>query len=205
VGQQSISVARYNAILGRLLGMAGIQSPANELSPEISAVFAMETNPPEWSYLGGQLLAGCIITVPATVANPSVARIVNPANSGIVAVIEAASVSAAAAFYAQASMGFSGAVDRPGGTNGRVSRDSRWRTGSGNASACTISQGSAAFAGMVLDGANIAANTPYQFIHPPIVLFPDSLLDLGSATVNLAIDVVIRWRERPADGYELAR
>lgn len=199
MGQQSIQVKRYGQILGRLLSMSGVEDVAGDLSPEISPVLVLEADRPEWLFLAGQfLLAGAGVQV-ALAANPSFFRIRNPVGSGIIAVVESIDVSAAAIITDGVATIGTATIDRAN-VMGSLVRDTRWGSIVGT---CLVSNDNGGSVGSGIERFRAPINTGYRFNNMPVVLAPGSHLDYGANDSNIELHVNIRWRERPAEPYEL--
>jgi hypothetical protein len=199
MGQQSISIGRFNAILGRMLSMAGIQSPAADLSPEISPVLVLEIDRPEWKYLGNERFESGNIGVTSGAAAPGYTRLLNPTGSGVLAIIEKIlvhTVTAAGAIYV-VRMAFGQVARTNVGT--AVNRDTRFRMGS---AACTISQDGAAAVGTATESASILASEPRELSSCPIILGPGGSVDVGTDAFAKNIEVSYHWRERAIEPFE---
>lgn len=82
-----IEIGRYSDILRRLL-YGKEQTVSAELAPEISPVFVLENDRPEWKFLAAERLGAVAFTQTAGAAARSTCRIRNPAASGALLVIE---------------------------------------------------------------------------------------------------------------------
>jgi hypothetical protein len=200
MSQQDIQVKRFNAILGRLLGMAGVEDPAGALSPEISPVLVLENDRPEWLFLSNQfpMAAGGVET--ASVANPTFFRIRNPVGSGIIAVIEAVNLSASIIITDGVAQLGTQTVDM-GGAMAPLVRDNRYGQIVGS---CTVSESNGGGSGTGIERFRVPINTVYNYQNLPIILKPGTNYDWGVNDVNVEVHANIRWRERPAEPYELA-
>lgn len=88
-----IEVGRFSQLLRRYLSMAGVVEVAQELAPEISPVFILESEKPSWEFLKGQKLIAASFTVSSVALLPSTARIRNPANSGMLMEVDGVVIS----------------------------------------------------------------------------------------------------------------
>ena len=83
-----IETGRYSDLLRRFLALKGVQEVAGELSPEISAVFILEDDRPDWSFLKAERLVGVgHFAASGATAGPTF-RLRNPAGSGVLATIK---------------------------------------------------------------------------------------------------------------------
>lgn len=82
-----IEVGRYSELLRKLLSMKGVVDVSGELSPEISPVFILEAERPEWEFLKNEKVMSSTFAVNAVAAQNAVYRLRNPLGSGVVAVI----------------------------------------------------------------------------------------------------------------------
>lgn len=82
-------VGRYSELLRRLLDVPG-GSPAigREISPDLVPVIALEVERPEWSFLKGERLASGTGAIGGAVATRATVRLLNPAGSGMLVVLE---------------------------------------------------------------------------------------------------------------------
>lgn len=198
-----IEVARFNATLGRLLSLSGVENPAGDLSPEISAVICMESDRPEWLYLGNQRLVAGGLGLAATALAGGAGRFHNPAESGILAVFHTLTVSAATAPQRVVVRLTTPAVDL--GTlvaTAQASRDSRLTTtvGAVRTSVETISLGGVGvpvFQGWCPAGETILIPVT------PIVLAPGSSFTV-CATEEVVSQMYVNatWCERAIQPYE---
>ena len=200
---QAIQIRRFNGILGRLLGMAGVEDPAGQLSPEISPVLPLEVDRPEWKFLAGDKMCSAAFVQAAGVGARSVVRFRNPLNSGQVAVIEGVRISTVTAGSWTASANFNSNVNVNRGTTGDAfaPMDSRWGAPTLN-SAMILSGDNAAVTGTTFESNTILAPYPYEYQAPPIVVFPNAAYEFFLNENNVDIRVTIRWRERPYEPYE---
>lgn len=195
----AIQTARYSNLLGALLNIGGMEGVASELGAEVSPVFVLENDRPEWGFLKGERLLGAFVSQAANAGNPSFARIRNPLNSNVLGVIEAMSIGAATTFNPVVYMG-QGVADRanPGTV---TTRDSRITPLNG-AGALKVSADNTAVAGSVLEAAFILANTMWEPICLPLILHPGFFIDFGVTDLNLSMRTNLRFRERAGGAYE---
>lgn len=198
-----INTPRFNQILGRMLSMSGVQDPAGDLSPEVSAIIALEVDRPEWVFLGnGRLWGNCVdVTISAGLAGGI--RIRNPVGSGVLSIIEAVSVSTLTTFGVRMVVNNGSDTTDLANLMTNGTRDSRSTPLSG-VGATKVSWSNAAPGGVtILDGVFIAINTRVPFECFPVVLSPGFSLNIGTSDLNIRFNVNIRGRERAMETYEL--
>lgn len=199
MGQQSISNPSYNAVLGRLLGMSGIQNPAGDLSPEISAVLAFPIGP-EADFLAGTRRMSTGFSQPLLAANPTFARIRNPANSGAIAVVEVQcshDTAAGAGALIQVLLNRASTGDR-GNIKTAYTADARWPTQAG---ALVVSSDNAAASGVATAYSYLLPFTLSRFF-TQYILDPGSHLDIGAPIDAINISFYLKWTERAIGDYE---
>lgn len=193
-----IEVGRYSELLRKLLSMKGVEQVSGELSPEISPVFILESERPEWEFLKNEKLMSSVFGLSAVAAQNSVYRLRNPAASGVVAVISAFMLSVGVASEVLAER------DDDNGNLGTVlptvSRDTRLPVL--NASALIASQGNnVALSGEAWWTAQILADTSIPQLLT-FVLSEGQEIDLLTINVNVRIRGWVHWRERRLDVLE---
>lgn len=193
----NINTARYSSILGRFLGMGGTEGPASELGAEISPVFVLENDRPEWLYLGNERMMGGLGGI-GPGAGQSTVRYRNPVGSGVIAVFTEISYSSLAASICNLQIG--GDLADLATPSAPYPTDARLLfTIAGGA--VIVSVENAASVGNGIDGAYVAANTQYRFVVTPLILTPGSHFDV-SCSAPATIRVASRWRERELTTYE---
>lgn len=196
-----IEVARFNQILGRLLSMSGIEDPAGDLGTEVAPCIVLEADRPEWLFLGNQKPLAASISLGAVAAQNGCFRVRNPSTSGVLAVVELATItSLSVGSTVEARLG-AAAADF-GSLQVPVNRDSRQTTGG----VCVCSyQNNGAPSGSMIDQENLGASAPYRFSGFPCVLAPGGSVDLTGATVNVSYYFAVVIRERAMEPFEAAR
>lgn len=198
-----IEVGRWSDQLRRMTGQKGTSSVAEELSPEVSAVFLLEGESVEWNYLKGVRNLFGSARLSAAPGFTSKWRLRNPVASGAVGIIDRIEMSGPA----------TGTFLGIGGTNPPVTTDfttpvlprvidSRWDTAAGGGAVCVWSE------------QNSDATAPFQnmarwdfAVEPvgagPFILLPGSAIEWGSASGNQPVATWIKWRERGIPQLEL--
>ncbi len=179
-----------------MLGMAGANIVASELSPEISPTIEVEGATPEWAFLKGLRLAGAGTLVTAGAANVSSARLRNPGNSTTIAVITQVQVRPVAVQGLQLQLGEI-AVDIGAVLLTRV-RDSRWNPSGGagrNVLVLSSTNSGGGLIGGVLAQSVAAANELFTY-DQGILLLPGDALDITGVINNSAIHLTLAWTER---------
>lgn len=197
-----VNVAAYDQLLGRLLSIGVPEGGiAEELSPEISPVFVLENDRPEWCYLKGERCCAGYSAAAGGAASTGSARFANPVNSGVIAILESirAYGSAATQFAIYWNPGVF--ADLANLDNTRQVVDSR----SSQKPACRISNTTGGGAGVAIEFMGSAAG--YSFIDAsccPLILHPGNAVDIANADNNLTLKISFRWREREQRIYERA-
>lgn len=197
MGSQTIQTGRFDNLLSRLLGISGVEKVAGDLSPEISAVLTLECDRPEWGYLADVKHMGAGFSQAALAGNPTYARIRNPLNSGVLAVVRL-TCSFTTTVPVRELIG-TATTDRAN-LKQTFPTDSRWRVGTGGTLIC--SSDNAASAGSTCGYIDLLANTQQPEVHT-YVLAPGSHIDIGTDTVNVLGAFTFNWTERPLLPYEL--
>jgi len=195
---------QFSTLLRRYLGMTGTSDVVDELAPEMSAVFVLEAERPEWEFLKGARLLGMGQTVPALAANFGAIRFRNPTNSGVVAIFS--SLNAGPGFNpapaaAVITITHGAQVADQATVQGYGIRDGRQTPIGG---AVIQSQGYAAVGGNSIGAAIIPATSSFQLITPanPVVLVPGWALNVGIGFANLDLVVGAQWIEKRLDALE---
>jgi len=197
-----IEVGRYSELLRRSLGMKGVVSVAEELSPEVSPTIELEAATQEWSFLKQVREVGAAGGHSPGAGLPATFRLINPAGSGVLAVvtrIETANDTAGDSIIrmvtpAQVAL----AIAEQTGV-----RDTRWETTGTQVSPLTLTSGSTApFGGFLLSSVRIGPNQ-FHVYDVPLMLAPDSSVDFGTSTINVVIRCSVAWHERGIQPLEL--
>lgn len=193
-----VETGRYSDLLRRTLGMKGVTEVAAELSPELSPVFVLETERPEWEFLKNEKLVGATFQKTGEVALASAVRLSNPAASGVVAVFSRMHINSAAAgiilWERNTDQGVLASLLPT------VARDTRWE-----ALTTSVLLQSVAAVGASGDsfGSTVnLANVPVEYVDS-IVLTPGQQVQMTQLTVNTSIRGYWTWRERRLDALEI--
>lgn len=163
---------------------------------------------PEWAFLRREILAARRVNAAALAGEFSFAAFVNPAGSGALCVVEELTAAAAAAFVFEVDAATEAAVTATGTLNAAgLARDRRANRGATFATTLQTYTGTdaASFIGQAYEriassGANLTARAVCAV---PLILPPgDGVVVIGQ-TVNTAITVCAKWRERRAFTGEL--
>lgn len=196
-----LGVGRYSNMLARFLTGTATLDVVPELSAEISPVFILESERPEWEFLKGGKSPNCSISVSSSAVANGTCRLRNPSGSNVLAVIEAGDVTIATAAQQLVIRIGTAAADLATPAT-QASRDTRFGTGLG-AGALKASFDAVAASGTVLYETPMAAATRVLLPIFPIVMAPGSSLDLSITLAVIAtITVNLRWRERELTRYE---
>lgn len=198
-----VEVGRYSSLVRRFLSMKGSEFVLPEMSPEISAVFVLESQRPDWFFLKNERLVGAsAVSTSGASAGPTF-RVRNPLGSGVIATIESiwfshSDTRTTELNHVQVNAQLASANVDP------VARDSRQLTVIGGTNsallASLLTTGGAA--GDRLWVGEVAANVVTR-IELPIVLAPGFAIDLGSTNVGATtISAAIWWCERSLPALE---
>jgi len=195
-----IEVGRYSELLRRLLSMKGVTEVSGELSPEISPVFILESERPEWEFLKGEKPMSSVFALAGVAAQNYAYRLVNPVGSGVMAVLGTWTITAESEFDLLIERNTTqGSLATVLNT---VSRDTRYPIV--NASACVASQATnVAASGQAWWSAHVIPNVPVE-VRAPFVLLPGHQVQFSTiGTVNVSVRGNLEWLERRADVLEL--
>lgn len=191
--------------LGQLLTKR-LTTPGNAVAPavapELMPMIGLEVDRPEWGFLKGELRYGAYVSVAAAGAG-QYARIYlrNPSDSRLIITLEQ--------FSPGASTGVLLATFFPDGlitptlatqTRGRP-RDTRQRRGA--ASGALVEYGTDGTPDPSAGAFTVHYQLTTEYFKQPIVIAPGGALEMLYQVVNTAINVVLQWRERPAEPGEL--
>ena len=202
-----ILVGRFNRMLQKHFGMKG-EPPAPQLASEISPNLNMAD---WWSRdilaLHGFIPFGNILTIAAVAAQDSAVQLRNPANSGIVAVIDKLVLRAGVA-ATTITLGINASAANLTTLAPTVrSLDGRQ---SNTGSSCILSGQNNVFGGGLptafADPEALLAGQDYDFIlneHQSLPLLPGDALVARSDQVNVTLAVTLLWRERVLEENEL--
>jgi hypothetical protein len=188
-----ILVGRFNRSLQKLYGVKGIV-PVKALAPEVMPVHVifqgMETR-----FLDGWGRFGNTFTIPAGATTTGAYRILNPAFSNTIALIESILLSAPAPLSFREDQGPASLGDLSAG-NPSITLDTRL-----NASAlCHVSQSSLSPpTSQIYQSGIIAGNTLAQLVqnvNQERTLLPGFFLQWSNININQAFFVSLIWRER---------
>ena len=200
-GYNEIEEPRYQRALQKIFGVKGI-SPVKSLAGEVIPVFHLFRGR-EFRGLEGWAQFGATATTAAVAAQNAVVRITNPKNSAIIAVIEHLTAwsgglnSFLVEFANSAQPQLANAI-----TNAAF--DNRFKPpGTGtNGAAMTMSWdnnvGAAFFTAFenIVVPVNVQGPELVNYDEQEIVMLPDSSLQLRATTLNVTMNVSVRWRER---------
>lgn len=196
-----ILVARFNRALTRHLGIKG-EAPAPQVAGEIQPMLPM------FGAVGDRLFEGwdrfgVTVTVLAVAAKVNVLRLRNPVGSGVMALIEYASLSASTG----SNIGAFGVIV-PGVDLTNVFASVRLDVRGKTNAALIVTQDTlaAGTASLFLEG-DLLNGTVFAFTPSDsegwLPLPPGMAFDVQSAVVNLGTRHNIIWRERPLEDSEL--
>jgi len=196
-----IETAKYSDLLRRALGMKGVSDVAPELSAEISGVWEIERDAPEWLFLKGVRHCSVAATRAGAGASLNTCRIRNPAGSGALIIIDVAEwgstvtpVSVSATFSAAVAQANLATVV----TAGTI--DSRWGFQQPVGVISTANVGGA--------GSNVIyraqlSDTIFARYPTQLILAPNSSCDFTIVSLNTVLNCNLNWHERGISALEL--
>lgn len=201
--QNEIQVGRYSAMLHKLLQMKeGAPSPT--LATDIFPTISLEVDRPEWKFLGGEMICSGWGAKAAAAGEYGNVVLENPTGSGALVVLERIGISIATAGQVEAFPLYSSAVSALAAVSTRFAADLRWANPSGSffkTSVAMIRQGNLSPISGGFAYFYPLANTTSLF-DLGFVLSPGTAVSIRAATVNIAMRVWFRWRERVLEQSE---
>lgn len=193
-----IEIGRYSAQLRRMFSMKGQDVVAGELSPEISPTVELGGNGPEWHFLRDDRIQICNIEQAPVVGQPSSWRMVNPATSNIVAVVEGIDWNVTQ--DTEQDLTLDTVLTPLAQPSFPIIRDTRWANlntvpPTVSMSPLVFSSGGVTVTGSILWHARLVPTTiNHQELN--FVLGPGFSLNGGNGNDNLRVVWTIYWRER---------
>jgi hypothetical protein len=204
-----ILIGRWNRFLQKLLQIKG-GPPAPQLASEITATFEIEDPTVEDRYLLQWNSFAWSQLVAANVGFSSQIRLRNPLGSNVIAVIERAGFTTAAASQIGQLSKAQLTTDLSPVTTPPIIRDLRSgaavATNTGSVMSSSIANG-VPVVGTVIDSANLAPTTTWQFIqthHQELTLLPGDSYSLSGSASNQTLQASFWWRERFLEEAERA-
>ena len=206
-----ILAGRYNLTLRKLLNMKG-EAPAPQISGDITADICLESDRPEWAYLGGEQLCSQVGVKGADVANFSGVVLFNTLASGVLATVEGILINnenaVAASFWV-----LLGPSTTPTGIIAGLPRDFRWLNPTGQLKRGALSFGSWVAGALTGQLAVSVTLPPGGSLYLPVswILSPTtgavagtfSHLAVAGRVINSIVSATFFWRERPLEASEL--
>lgn len=198
-----IEIGRYSELLRRAFGMKGQESVSGELSPEVSPVWVLEDDSPEWDFL--KQVRGCAgagIEIPAA-GNAAVFRLRNPVGSGTIATVRTIEMSSGGAAEFRITRNLLGVELANVGVT--VVPDFRWGQSGATTTTSLIfsskSNSAVLPAGDLMQIATRNSNRPVIYT-PQIVLVPGTAIDFGLSTLATQCTAFCTWKERRLPALE---
>jgi len=192
-----IEIGRWSEQLRRMMGMAGVTDVSADLSPEISPVIVLEGPTPDLAYLKGERQVFCAATVSAVAAMNSKARLRNPPNSGVIAILKSLTMVSPTTTDLRVNINqFTTDLTLVDTTV----PDPRWGAlglaipASTLVASTTNSQASAPGGEPMLEVTTLA-NVPVVLAEP-FPLLPGVAIDFGHPSVNIPLRFWVTWSER---------
>ncbi|MHC4067050.1 MAG: hypothetical protein ACYSUI_21445 [Planctomycetota bacterium] len=195
-----IQVGRYSELLHKLLGITE-GSPAPSLAPELLATLVLETDRPEWGYLGGERLCWGQVTPTPAVGARSLVQLHNNHISDLLIVVDGLELSTGANLTFV--VGHLDTLASGGGvTVGTTGfRDGRYARGVAASGRVYSDEGAALALDRELYNVRVLANTS-RFIPLSVVLPPGTGFAALTFTTNQAFTGSFLWRERAMTSNE---
>lgn len=193
-----IEIGRFSEQLRRMFGMAGEERVASHLSPELSATVEVQSESPDLDFLKGVRNCSVGITLAAAAGFTTFFRLRNPADSGVVTVIDKIVLQPLNGAEMAIARGLE-TTDLLTGTVASSVIDPRWQASGATGSTMLLSVSNGIATGVVGDNL-LRVNLDIRQIHEytkGIVLTPGSSCDWGSQTVNVLMFTYVTWFERP--------
>lgn len=184
--------------------MKGVELVSAELSPEISPTWTLEDNSAEWQFLKSVRLVGGSGQEGAVAAELGTFRINNPAGSGVLCSVNFLALTPGGATNVHARIfNVEAAALTDGISTGPL--DTRWNFPGTVISPVIFSAQTqvAVISGGVLIWNSTTNTNMLQQITMPIVLAPNSHLDIQAQTVNSSQRIIAHWHERGVSALEL--
>ena len=192
--------AGLNQLLQRRLGVEGFP-PAPMVASELFPTLCLESDRPEWHFLSGsRLCAGTIDNAAAGAGIFSFGGVVNPAGSGVIAVVTRVQTTEGAnpSQNHELGIGLSSALGTT--TVSGFFRDGRW--GATRNPTCLLSQHTSA-SGLLNVGARIQQVSGYTNNELAYILTPGYSFGIRPVGANLLIRASFEWYERSVNPGEL--
>jgi len=201
VAANEIQVGRFNGILHKLLDMKEA-APAPSLAPDIFACLTLETDRPEWAFLGAVRLCSASGDQAAGAGAVSIFQLSNPAGSGVIIVLESVNIWTVTTqlIYTHIASSSTGLPT----TISTFFRDPRWGAPAAGAPAGLVTSSNATSAfGNIIHRQQCPSTQSFGLELPPVVLVPNSSIQFAGAAVNIRTACSIHWRERHLEPSEL--
>lgn len=198
-----IQSGRINAVLHKLLNISE-GSPSPSLATDVFPTITVESDRPEWHFLSGAKLVSAYATKAAAVGENGIVALVNPTNSGVIAVTELMSGWGGAGgvnLYPIAAVSTVTALTA-GGTH--YVRDLRFTDVTGSffeRGTCKLYYGNLSPISPSVHYVQQVANVTWS-VTVPWVLPPGTAILWRMAGTNLALTVNYTWRERKLEPSE---
>lgn len=186
-------------VFARIFGVDE-QDAVSTVAPEVMPTTSPWERPEFWALIGGQFGQGSTAAGAFGAGTQNRVALQNPANSGVLIIVEAVRLNNASEYTLQLVQG--GSLGFGFTSVGASHRDSR-RRGS------TLFDGIAGQVGALNGGAPLAMTAPSRWTGPvtieiPFIIEPNFHLHIQGGD-NQATDVSVLWRERAAQPDELIR
>lgn len=197
---QQLQQTRYDQLIRRAGGLIGGGSKVSSVIPELFPILELENTTPELIALSGWRTAWQSTERPANIGTVSTSQLLNPAGSGILAVITQLSivVTSSTRIQMQNTIALLAGFPVPG-----VFRDARF--GVPRNTALRVQSAN----GPPIGGGGrflLVANVEFKIadVNGIAVLTPGTELSISTTSVNQLMTVNYFWRERTAEASELS-
>lgn len=186
-----LQVGRFNGVLHKLLNMKD-NAPAPQLAGDIVAGITLESDRPEWAYLGGTNLLIARGFVAGVAAQVSQAQLFNPANSNVLVVVDRILMYSTAA-VSRFTVNRTAAI--PGGSGAGSARDFRLGPPGGASTARVLGITPAGASVLSLGEMGAPANVTASW-DLPLILAPGTGIAVNNQTVAADLGFTFSWSER---------
>jgi hypothetical protein len=198
---------RWAETLRRLGSMTG-EDVLTTVSPDLGIAVVLENDRPENAFLGHEFYQVGRLVRAAVVGELSWVGIRNPANSGVVVIVEAMTVDDSSSTPIAVSANYTQDTSDPEDTtiSGPFNRDTRLDGIAAAYVGTAVLNGGSAAAQVGRQFWNIVVNAPRPSDSPfPYILDAGHSIQIWRTALNGGTGVNVRWRERPLERYEARR
>lgn len=196
-----LNVARITTLLRRLFVLRGEQGIVPELEDSIMPAVILENDRPEFAYLADAMLQWGALTTTAVLAERAWVRLLNPADSGVIVVVEAIQPVPLSSTHVDVTTG--GTDVATADISGPFNRDFRLDTIVSRIGAVHLQGGTDAVkTGQLVWRFPPTGVTQAMYDPCPVIVDPGRFLDVANLSSNVQLTCAFRWRERAMERSE---